>query len=367
VNGRRQRELLALLLIHANELLVAERIIDLLWQGDPPRTAPNTLQAHIARLRRLLPTSEDVSGCNLGRLVTRSSGYVLEIDDDALDSLLFERLTARARSKTTNGDHADAEADLVSALALWRGPALVEFATEPFASDEAARLDRLRVDAAEAWAAAGLACGRGPELVTALELLVEQNALREDLAAHLMIALYRSGRQADSLATYRAMRQRLRNELGIDPDPKLQRLEESVLRQDPELLSGPTRGPESRPGRRTTQSMPRQALVSGPPFAGRVTDLAWLDTAWARARRPEAGLAILRGEPGVGKTRLVATFASRCHSEGATVLWGRCSPEPLVPFQALAEALRPIVPEDRATESLLDLGPRRDDEPPPQG
>jgi DNA-binding SARP family transcriptional activator/tetratricopeptide (TPR) repeat protein len=362
VRGRRQRALLALLLIHANDLLIAERIIDLLWDGTPPRTASNTLQAHIARLRRVLPASgEGSTGRDVGRLTTRPSGYVLEIDDNALDSLLFERLTVRARSKTANGHHADAEANLVSALALWRGPALVEFATESFARDEAARLDKLRVDAAEAWAAAGLACGRGQELVTSLVQLVEQNPLREDLAAHLMVALYRSGRQADSLATFRDLRLRLRDDLGIDPSPKLQRLEESVLQQKSELLPTPPQGLEVRP-RRTTTAMPRQALVDGPPFTGREADLAWLAEAWVRARRREAGLAIVRGEPGVGKTRLVAAFATRCHDEGVTVLWGRCSPEPLVPFQALAEALRPILPEGMAPESLWELGTRGEDE-----
>ena len=364
VRGPVLRGLLALLLIHANEVLVSERIVDLLWPGGPPRTAPNTLQTHIARLRRTLEKTTDVAtGSSSAQLLTRPSGYVLEIDDDALDSLLFERLTAEARSKTATGRAADAEFDLVAALALWRGPALVEFATQPFASDEAARLDALRVEAAEARAAAGLACGRGPELVTSLELLVDQNPLREDLAAHLMVALYRSGRQADSLATFQAMRLRLRDELGIDPSPKLKRLEEAVLRQESELLAVPQDGPGVVSGRITTPGMPRQAVVGGPPFAGRVSDLDWLARTWARARQGEGGLTMVRGEPGVGKTRLVSTFATRCHAEGATVLWGRCSPEPMVPFQAMAEALRPLLPAGTAPETLWDTRGRGPGEP----
>jgi tetratricopeptide (TPR) repeat protein len=279
-----------------------------------------------------------------------------------LDSLLFERLTAAGRSKMSAGRPADAEKDLAAALQLWRGPALVEFATEPFATDEAARLDALRVEATEAWAAAGLACGRGQELVAPLESLIERNPLREDLAAHLVVALYRSGRQADSLGACRAIRLRLRDELGIDPSPSLQDLELAVLRQDPKLLAS-TRD-RSRPLSRehAAGEMPRQALIGGPSFAGRVDDLEWLDAAWVQSCQGQARLVEVRGEPGIGKTRLVSTFAARCHSEGAIVLWGRCFAEPLVPFQTLTEALRPLEPAGAASEALWDLWPRLEGE-----
>jgi DNA-binding SARP family transcriptional activator len=337
LRGPRQRSLLALLLIHGDRVVSADRIADLLWHGDPPASAPNTLQAHVGRLRRSLGSA---GVC----LVTRPSGYVLQLGGAELDARRFEEELGAARRAAADGRFIQAEAAFWSALELWRGPALVEFSNEGFATAEAARLDELRVDATDGWAAAALARGRGAEMVASLEALVTEYPLRERFVAHLMVALYRAGRQADALAAYRAARLRLRDELGIDPGRELQQLEEAVLLQKPELDGAAPAGVGHR--------LPRGAQVSGPPFVGRVADLAWLDTAWRRARRGEGGLALVRGEPGVGKTRLAATWAGRCHEEGTIVLWGRCREEPMIAFQPVAEALAPLAAHGPAVAAL---------------
>ena len=155
VRGPRQRALLALLLLHANQLVTADRIVDLLWQGDPPRTAANTLQTHIVRLRKALGARR--AGDEHGPLRTIPVGYVLEVGTDTLDSERFERLLGEARRAVTLERHAVAREMLRNALALWRGPALVEFASEPFAQIDAIRLDELRIDAQQEFAAAALA------------------------------------------------------------------------------------------------------------------------------------------------------------------------------------------------------------------
>src|SRR5262245_27329269 len=222
LGGAKQRSLLAVLLLHANELVSADRLIDELWGQSPPATAAKSVQVYVSRLRKELGD---------GRLATRAPGYLLRVDPAEHDLAQFRQLTAEAA-----GAEADEAAEkLRQALALWRGPALADLAYEPFAQSEITRLEELRWAALEQRVDADLACGRHAELVGELEALVAEHPLRERLRAQLMLALYRSSRQAEALDAYRAARRELSEELGLEPSEELKRLEQAILRQDPAL------------------------------------------------------------------------------------------------------------------------------------
>jgi DNA-binding SARP family transcriptional activator len=231
LGGPKPRALLAVLLLHANELVPADRLIDELWGENSPERAA-ALRVNVSRLRKALP--QDV-------LTTRSPGYVVRVEPDELDLHRFERLLDEGRSLLARGLAADASERLRDALSLWRGPALADFAYETFAQAAIARLEEIRLAAVELRIDADLALGRHHELVGELEALVAEHPLRERLRRYLMLALYRSARQADALDAYRDARRALVDELGIDPSPALQELERAILRQDPSLnLEAPT-------------------------------------------------------------------------------------------------------------------------------
>ncbi len=230
IPGRRQRALLVLLLLHRNEVVASDRLLEELWAGQASAWSQNALQAAVSRLRRALQAE---------RLETRPPGYVLRLEPGELDAERFERLLAEGRAALA-GDDADEAAELLgSALSLWRGPALADFIYEPFAQTEIARLEELRLQAREERIEAELALGRHAELVAELDPLVEEHPLRERPRALLMLALYRSGRQADALEVYRAKRTLLLEELGLEPGPELRELERRILVQD-QSLDAPT-------------------------------------------------------------------------------------------------------------------------------
>ena len=233
LRGARQRELLAVLLLHANEIVSSDRLIDDLWEGDPPPTAAKMIQNGVSQLRKLLTPDGAPDGEQL--LVTRSPGYLLHVGPGELDSDRFEALAGQGRRELAAGEHAEAVGHLREALALWRGPALVDFADATFVRAEAARFDELRSAAMEDRIDAELALGRHADVVAELEALVAQHPLRERLRGQLMLALYRSGRQAEALRVYQETREVLVEELGLEPSPALQRLEKAVLMQDPAL------------------------------------------------------------------------------------------------------------------------------------
>jgi DNA-binding SARP family transcriptional activator len=226
LGGRKQRALLALLLLNAREVVSTDRLLTYLWGEEPPRTAMTSLQNLVSQLRKLLPPEV---------LVTKPPGYRLEVEAEQLDLGRFERLVADARRQ----EPASRSRSLHDALALWRGPPLVEFAFENFAQGEIRRLEELRLATIEERIAADLELGRGPELVGELEVLVAQNPLREGLRGQLMLALYRAGRQAEALQVYHDARRALVDELGIEPAPALQQLYRSMLRQEPALEEAP--------------------------------------------------------------------------------------------------------------------------------
>jgi YVTN family beta-propeller protein len=227
--GAKQRALLALLLVHANRVVSRDRLIDELWGDEPPETAVQSVQVYISRLRKLLPAET---------LLTRPPGYLLEVRPDELDMQQFERLLADGHSALAEGDAERAAGVLREALELWRGPALAEFASEPFALAERGRLEDLRLAAVEERVEADLALGRHADLIGELEALTSEHPHRERLRGQLMLALYRSGRQAEALEAYRHARQAL-VELGIVPGAALQQLEKQILIQDVDLDLSP--------------------------------------------------------------------------------------------------------------------------------
>ena len=224
--GPRPRALLAVLLLHANEVVPAERLVDELWGEDSPERAAAALRVNVSRLRKALPG--DV-------LTTRAPGYVLRVEGDDLDLHRFERLVEEGRSLLAHGLAGDASARLRDALVLWRGPALADFTYESFAQAAIARLEEIRLAAVEFRIDADLALGRHDELIGELEGLVAEHPLRERLRAFLMTALYRSGRQAEALDAYQDARRTVVDDLGLEPGPALRELERAILRQDPAL------------------------------------------------------------------------------------------------------------------------------------
>jgi WD40 repeat protein len=266
-------------------------------------------------------------------LVTRQPGYVLRIPPEALDAARFEALAAQARRALADDATEDAASRLGEALGLWRGQAYQEFTDSDVAVAEADRLAELRLGAVEDRVEAELRLGRHRELVAELEGLVRDQPLRERLWAQLMLALYRSGRQADALLAYQRARKVLVEELGIDPGAELRRLHAAILAQDPGLdLPAAAAAP---PGR----ELPEALQPVGPPFVGRAAELAWLEDPWTRAANGRGGAVFLAGAQGMGKTRLAAELAREVHDWGGRVLYGRCMPEPNDPQQPFTQAL----------------------------
>ena len=235
LGGPRQRALLAYLLVHANEAVAAERLVEELWGGSA--SGANALQVSVSRLRKALGSDD--------RLLTQPAGYLLRVAPEECDRELFEQLFDEARRDMDRGDAGEAADALRQALALWRGQPFADFRYEPFAQAEIARLEELRLSCLEARIDADLALGRHTELVSELEALTREQPLRQRPRAQLMLALYRSGRHADALEIYQATRRHLVEELGIEPSGDLRELHQAILRQDTELEAPEPEPPES--------------------------------------------------------------------------------------------------------------------------
>ena len=227
LGGPRQRATLAILLLNANRVVPIEKLADSLYAGAPPVTAVTQVQRQISELRKELGSASTIE--------TRSPGYVIRLADDQLDLTQFERRAEAAGRALRRGDPADAAALLREALELWRGTPLADLAYEPFAETTIERLEEIRLAALEQRIEAELRLGRHAELVAELEQLVAEHPLREILRAQLMLALYRSGRQAEALEVYRRTRHALAEEFGIEPMPAMRDLERAILTQDPKL------------------------------------------------------------------------------------------------------------------------------------
>jgi DNA-binding SARP family transcriptional activator len=243
LGGGRQRAMFAVLLLHANEVVSVDRLIDGLWGQTPPATAGKIVQVYVSRLRKELGN---------GRLVTRFPGYLLRVERSELDLARFEQFVAEAG----RADPRSAALKLRQALALWRGAPLAELAYEPFAQAEIVRLKELRWAALERRIDADLAAARHADLVGELEALIAEHPLREHLRCQLMLALYRSGRQAEALDVYRHARRELSEQLGLEPGEELKRLEQAILRQDAALVLA-----EEEPRPQAVREAPDRSLL----------------------------------------------------------------------------------------------------------
>lgn len=231
VGGPRQRRLLAGLLVHRNEVVSTDRLVDAVFAGAPTPGAASTMRTYVMRLRRVV----EVDGSN-SVVETQSPGYVLRVPDDAVDVARFEHLVAEGRACRTRRDPVGAASAFRAALGLWSGDAYAEFDGEAWVVPEAQRLSDLRSVTQEQLVDAELECGLDAELVSRLNVLVDREPLRESFRAQLMVALYRSGRQADALGALRRYRELLARETGLDPSPDLEELAERILAHDENLL-----------------------------------------------------------------------------------------------------------------------------------
>jgi DNA-binding SARP family transcriptional activator len=286
LGGAKQRALLAILLVHANAVVSADRLIDALWEDEPPETAHKALQVYISQLRKALGKE---------RLETKVPGYRLRVAQGELDLERFQRL---------------AEGSQRQALALWRGEPLSEFAYQRFAQAEIARLEELRLSCLERRLQADLEQGRHAAVVGELERLVREHPLRERLRAQLMLALYRSGRQAESLDVYQDARRTLTEELGIDPSLELRELQQAILRQDPVLEL-------------VAHEVAADADAPAGVFVGREVELDVLRSGLESALCGRGRLFLLVGEPGIGKSRLAEELGREARASGARVVVGR--------------------------------------------
>src|SRR5580693_3712215 len=238
--GARTRAVLALLLVHANQVVSSDRLLEELWPGQPADRATDSLQVRLSELRKTLRSAGEAD-----RLATRSPGYVLRVKPGELDALRFGQLAAEGNAALAAGDAATAARRLDQALSLWRGPALAGFDAVPSARAEAGRLEEERLAALESRAEALLACGRHRDLIAELETLTAAHPLQERFWSQRMLALYRAGRQGDALRAYRELRDILVAELAIEPGPELRELHARILRQDPGLQGPAAASPGS--------------------------------------------------------------------------------------------------------------------------
>jgi len=284
LGGRRQRALLALLLLEPGRPISVDRLMEELWHGEPPPGAEKTLRVYVSRLRSALAADA---------VIARPPGYVLEVEADRIDATRFERLFHEGRDALGRGAAGLAADRLGAALALWRGPALSDVADAGTLALEAQRLDELRLVCREEQIEAQLALGRHAELTAELERLVAEQPLRERLWRQLVIALYRSERQADALAAYQRARALLSEELGLQPSEELRALERAVLRQ--EVAAAP-------PAEKARHNLPAPVTT----FVGRERERGELERLLREQR-----LVTLTGTGGAGKTRLALEVASR--------------------------------------------------------
>ncbi|MGH3620636.1 MAG: BTAD domain-containing putative transcriptional regulator [Sciscionella sp.] len=294
--GARQRAVLAALLLHANQVVSAGTLINMVWE-DPPRSAEANLRTHVASLRRRLGNGD--------RLVTRSGGYLLTVDPGAVDLHRFRELMAGGERAFQDGDPQRAEEQLTEALALWRGEAFENLACTTALQVDADRLEEERLVAVERHAEVRLALGQHDELVPHLRGLVAAHPLRERFWAQLMLALYRNGQQADALGAYGEIRRHLSNELGIEPGPELRELSARMLDSDRSLIAPGHSAP--------VVSAPRQAELPSVPvvFTARDSELARLRSGLTRPRQSPgpAEVWMITGAAGIGKTSLAVQAA----------------------------------------------------------
>lgn len=305
IAGAKERALLAHLLAASGRMVSTEELTDNLWGEDPPRTATKSLQNYVLRLRNTLEPDRN------GRprvLLTDGPGYRLEVSEEAVDARWFARLVSLGRQAVADGRLETGSSMIAEALSLWRGPAYAGMRENRVCGAEGRRLEELRATAVEDRVAADVDRGLARLVVPELDALVHEHPLRERLWFLLVLALYRSERQAAALAAYTHARQVLQDELGVEPGDELRRLHARVLSQDPSLR------PDSPP-----QPLPRQLRPGSGPFVGRSCELDLLIDGWAEVERGSSRTFVLRGAPGSGASRLAAELARVVSRQGGPV------------------------------------------------
>jgi DNA-binding SARP family transcriptional activator len=306
LGGSKPHALLAVMLLHANQVVSTEHLIDQLWGEAPPATARNLVQGYVSRLRQALHRRGGSETDQV--LVTGPSGYLLRVGPDELDLDRFQALTLDARRATLDGDLEGAAERWCTALGLWRGPALAGAASEALQRTMVPRLEEARLVALEERLEVELGLGRHAQLVGELEALVASHRDRERLCRQLMVALYRSGRRVRALAVYRRTRQALAEELGLEPGPALQELERAILLGDPALepvlpaAEGTPRWPTLPPG-------PCQLPPDVDDFTGRESAVAEVQHLLEGERATAIVISAIAGKAGVGKTALAVRLA----------------------------------------------------------
>src|SRR3954454_3703321 len=337
--GAKQRILLAMLLLRPNQPVSSDHLIDALWGHDPPATANKALQVHVSHLRRLLEP---------GLLVTRAPGYELRVGDWQIDLQVFEAHLARARAAAAARRADQASVLFGEALALWRGPPLGDLTFAPVLQPDIAHLEELRLTALEDRIDADLALGRHTDLIGELELLAAENPLRERIRKQLMVALYRSGRQAEALDVYTDTRKRLVGELGLEPGRALMELQQQVLAHDPALDLEARPGPVWRP--------PAEGLV------GREAELSRRSQTVEAAIAGQGTIVLIGGEPGIGKSRMAEALARHAAAAGARVAVGRAWEAGGAPaFWPWVQAIRTLLREDQIDQISDLVGPALDE------
>ncbi len=347
----KQRLVLAALLVNANRVVSLDRFAEFLWPAAPAGRSMGSLPVYIANLRRILEP-ERPARTPPERIVTHPPGYLLRIAPGEYDAADFEELAAQGSRHLAGGRPGAARRDLGEALSLWRGRAMEEF---DFAALEAERLESLRVAVLENRIEADLALGAHTSVVGELEALVQLHPLRERLVGLLMVALYRSGRQAEALRAYAAARTFLGDELGIDPGPDLRRLESCILAQEPKLDWTPPAA-EALPAALVAPPPPATTVALEDVFVGRTAQLAVMDLALARSAEQSGGFVLVAGEPGIGKTRLVQQAVSAAAARGCAVAWGRCEEgDGAPPFWPWIQVIRALLrhPDTEAVQAAL--------------
>ena len=353
IGGSQPRVVLAMLVAADGKVVGDEALIDAIWGESPPMSASGTLQTYVSRLRRAL---EEIDGS----IVRAPAGYRLDIDPGAIDVHQFEALADDGRALLDAGDPAAARAVLLDAEQLWRGPALLEVRDRSRVAGFARRLEDRRLAALEDRIAADIALGRHTTAVSELAQLVGEHPLREGLWELLALARYRSGMQAEALRAIDQARRTLAEALGVEPGAGLRDLERAILSHDPALAPSVV----ERSSRASATSAPPGASSKAsagpirPALIGRDQELASLTAALDDAWSGRTCLAVVQGEAGVGKTRLVEELAADAAGRGAHVLWGRAleggATPAFWPWLSVLRALRKAAP-GRSTEAVDQL------------
>ncbi|MEU3516871.1 BTAD domain-containing putative transcriptional regulator [Streptomyces sp. NPDC006654] len=321
VGPPKRRALLLRLLLENGRTVPIDRLCDDLWEGRPPASAVSSVHAHISRLRVLL---EPGRARQEQAKVLRSAptGYALRIPPEALDSVLFERAVERAHELAARGRVGEARQEVERALSVWRGAPFVDVRNHRFAEREIVRLEEVKLSAEELRTTLLLQEGQVAQAIIGAEQLVERDPLREASWAMLMRALYFAGRHAEALQRYETVRTLLARDLGLDPGPTLRETQLAILRHDVSSLGPPAQSLIDASPRSASQ--PRQATAVR-PLLGREQETDKLSYLLQDAAAGRTGWAVVSGEPGAGKSRLVEEMAAQAVEAGFHVVWARCA------------------------------------------